>query len=211
MMTWDGAVKSREEQRELKRRAVLRAAAKIFNNKGFHGTSLDDVAEAMGVTKTALYYYFKNKEALLYECLKLSYGCGQTARLESEARGGSAYQRFRYLYQRFMELLMEERGAYTTMENINALPPERRDELLDQRRQFDRYSRMLLQKAIEENSIRPVDVRITSNYVLGAANWILRWYAEDDSRSPQEISETFIDLFLHGICLPTVDDASHTD
>ncbi len=198
MASWDGAVASREEQRELKRRAALRVAARIFNDRGYHGTSLDEIAEEIGVTKTALYYYFKNKEALLYECLKLSYDCGQTARLECEERGGTAYDWLCYLYKRLMERLMEERGAFTTSANIKALPPERQEELLERRRQLDRYSRMLLTQAVEEGSIRSIDVRITSNYFLGAVNWMLRWYNDED-KTPQEVAEIFLDLLMNGI------------
>ncbi len=198
MASWDGAVQSREEQRENKRRATLRVAARMFNQKGYHGTSLDEVASEIGVTKAALYYYFKNKEALLYECLKLTYDCGQTARLESEERGGSAYERLLFFYKRFMLALMEERGAFTTMDNINALPEDRRNELLDRRRQFDRYSRMLLSKAMEDGAIREIDVRLTSNYFIGAANWILRWYTDED-KAPEEIADIFLDLLMNGM------------
>ncbi len=203
MANWNGAVASREEVRELKRRAALRVAARIFNEKGYHATSLDEVAEEIGVTKTALYYYFKNKEQLLYECLKLTYNCGQTARLEAEGFDGSAFDKLSFLYKRFMELLMEERGAYTTMANIRALPEEAQEELIDRRRQLDRYSRMLIEKAIQEGALRPVDVRITSNFFLGAVNWILRWHTEDDAMSPEEVSAHFLDLFMNGIVAKT--------
>ncbi len=202
MANWDGAVASREELRQLKRRAALRVASRIFNIKGYHGTSLDEIADEIGVTKTALYYYFKNKEQLLFECLQLSYDCGMTARLESEAKGGTGYERLRHLYRRFMQLLMQERGAYTTQANLHALPEDRRELLLERRRQLDRYSRMLLTKSIEEGAIRPVDVRIASNYFLGAVNWILRWYDEDDDKTPEEISEIFLDLLMNGISRP---------
>jgi len=175
MANWNGAVASREEIRELKRRAALRVAARIFNEKGYHATSLDEIADEIGVTKTALYYYFKNKEQLLYECLKLTYDSGQTARLEAETMDGTAYEKLRHLYKRFMENLMEERGAYTTMANIRALPDDQQTELLERRKHLDRYSRMLLDKAIEEGAVRKVDVRLTSNFFLGAVNWILRW------------------------------------
>ncbi len=70
MANWNGAVASREEVRELKRKAALRVAARIFNEKGYHATSLDEIAEEIGVTKTALYYYFKNKEALFLEVVQ---------------------------------------------------------------------------------------------------------------------------------------------
>lgn len=199
MASWNGAVASREEIRELKRRAALRVAARIFNEKGYHATSLDEIADEIGVTKTALYYYFKNKEQLLYECLKLTYDCGQNARLEAEKLDGSSFDKLRALYRRFMENLMEERGAYTTMANIRALPPEHQAELLERRRHLDRYSRMLLEKAIEEGSVRSVDVRLTSNFFLGAVNWILRWHTEDDAMKPSDVADHFLDLFMNGI------------
>ncbi|MFN7003799.1 MAG: TetR/AcrR family transcriptional regulator [Roseinatronobacter sp.] len=199
MAKWNGEVASREEVRELKRRAALRVAARIFNEKGYHATSLDEIAEEIGVTKTALYYYFKNKEQLLYECLRLTYDCGQTARLETEERGGTALERLIHLYSRFIQLLAQERGAYTTMANIRVLPQERQEELLDRRKQLDRYSRMLLSQAVKEGAIRPIDVRITSNYFLGAVNWILRWYTEGDERSADEVSQLFLDLLINGI------------
>lgn len=199
MASWNGAVASREELRELKRRAALKVAARIFNEKGYHATSLDEIADEIGVTKTALYYYFKNKEQLLYECLKLTYDCGQTARLEAEQMDGTAFEKLSHLYRRFMENLMEERGAYTTMANIRALPDAQQAELLERRKHLDRYSRMLIEKAIAEGALRPVDVRITSNFFLGAVNWILRWHTEDDAMSPRDVSSHFLDLFMNGI------------
>lgn len=199
MANWNGAVASREELRELKRRAALKVAARIFNEKGYHATSLDEIADEIGVTKTALYYYFKNKEQLLYECLKLTYDCGQTARLEAEQMDGSAFEKLSHLYRRFMEKLMEERGAYTTMSNIRALPDIQQAELLERRKHLDRYSRMLIEKAITEGDLRSVDVRVTSNFFLGAVNWILRWHTEDDAMTPREVSDHFLDLFMNGI------------
>lgn len=203
MANWNGAVASREEIRELKRRAALRVAARIFNEKGYHATSLDEIADEIGVTKTALYYYFRNKEQLLYECLKLTYDCGQTARLKTETEDGTAFHKLQFLYKTFMELLMEERGAYTTMANIRALPEDQQAELLERRKHLGRYSRMLIEKAIEDGDLRPVDVRVTSNFFLGAVNWILRWHTEDDAMTPSEISAHFLDLFMNGIVKPS--------
>ena len=195
---WDNAIATPQEQRDLKRRALLRVAARIFNEKGYHGTSLDEVADVLGVTKTALYYYVKSKDALLYECLTLSYDCGQRARQQADETGGTAYDRLCTLYKTFMVLLMQERGAYTTMANIAALPEPQQKELLERRRQLDRYSRTLLRQAIDEGSIRAVDVKVTSNFLLGAVNWILRWYSEDEYK-PDEIAAIFLDLMMNGI------------
>ena len=58
---------------------------------------------------------------------------------------------------------------------------------------------MLLEKAIEEGSVRGVDVRLTSNFFLGAVNWILRWHTEDDAMKPSDVADHFLDLFMNGI------------
>src|ERR1700751_1142135 len=60
--------RERQHDREVKREAVIRAAAHAFNLKGYHNTSLDDIAAALEVTKPTVYYYVTNKEQLLYEC-----------------------------------------------------------------------------------------------------------------------------------------------
>ncbi len=70
MANWNGAVASREEVRELKRKAALRVAARIFNEKGLAATSVREVVEAAGISKPTLYYYFKNKDALFDECIE---------------------------------------------------------------------------------------------------------------------------------------------
>jgi AcrR family transcriptional regulator len=199
MADWNGAVASRSELRQQKMRAVLRVASRIFNEKGYHGASLDEIAEEVGVTKAALYYYFKNKEQLLFECMMISYNCGQQARLESIEMGGKAFDRLVHLYKRFAELLMTERGAFTSKANLHALPEEFRSQLWERRRTLDRYSRGLLKEAIDEGSIREVDVRIASNYYLGAVNWILRWYTGEEDRTPAEIAEAFVDLMVFGV------------
>src|SRR5215472_17943922 len=62
------ASRERQHDREVKREAVIRAAAHAFNLKGYHNTSLDDIAAALEVTKPTVYYYVTNKEQLLFEC-----------------------------------------------------------------------------------------------------------------------------------------------
>lgn len=199
MANWNGAVASREEIRELKRRAAVRVAARIFNEKGYHATSLDEIADEIGVTKTALYYYFKNKEQLLYECLVLTYDCGQTAQQEAQALDGSAYDKLCLMYRRFIDTLMEERGAYTTTANIKSLPECQQKEMFARRTQLETYIRDLVQDAITEGSVRDVDPRVTASFFLGAVNWILRWHSEEEALPANAVAAHFVDLFVNGI------------
>lgn len=90
---------------------------------------------------------------------------------------------------------------------MHALPEDVRATLMERRRQLDRFSRDLLQRFIDEGSIRAVDVRITSNYFLGAVNWILRWYPDKDGHSPDEIAANFVDLMINGVRAETTPPA----
>ena len=203
MTAWQNIVPSKDEQREQKRRMLLRVAARIFNKKGFHNTSLDEIAEKLGVTKPTLYYYVSGKDDLLYQCLKVTYDCGRRARGYADQHGNSAIDKIYRLHHRFIVLLLSEHGAYTTSGDIAALPADQQRELLERRKQFDRYNRDLLRSAVEEGSIRQVDVRVASNFLLGAINWILRWYPEDDSRTPEAIADAFLDIFFRGVSAGT--------
>ena len=78
----------RERRRELKRDAVILAAARAFRERGYHNTSLDDIAALLHVTKPTLYYYVSNKEQMLFECFRE--GLGRVASACGEARGAQA-------------------------------------------------------------------------------------------------------------------------
>ncbi|MBP6816278.1 MAG: helix-turn-helix transcriptional regulator, partial [Burkholderiaceae bacterium] len=73
---WSNVVVSRDEQFRLKRNALLREAARAFSGRGYHNTSLDDVAAVLGVTKAALYHYVRSKQEILFECHMLSLDLG---------------------------------------------------------------------------------------------------------------------------------------
>lgn len=73
---WNNAVSGADEQYELKRQAVIAEASKAFGRQGSQNVSLDEIANALNVTKPALYYYFKSKQELIYECHELAMKIG---------------------------------------------------------------------------------------------------------------------------------------
>src|SRR5688500_1023408 len=81
---------TRAQQRELKRQAVLHAAAQLFNERGFHATSLDDIAERLHVTKPTLYYYVKSKDEILLECVRTALGMMRDEITSVRSAGGRA-------------------------------------------------------------------------------------------------------------------------
>ena len=83
---WNEVVMSRDEQRRQKRMAVLRTGARLFNERGFDRTSLDDIAAELNVSKRTLYYYVKNKDDILFECNRVAIEFMEKAMAQSQVK-----------------------------------------------------------------------------------------------------------------------------
>ncbi|MBT9383093.1 TetR/AcrR family transcriptional regulator; helix-turn-helix transcriptional regulator [Pseudooceanicola sp. CBS1P-1] len=202
MANWNGAVASREEMREQKRRAALRVAARLFNERGYHAASLDEIAERIGVTKTALYYYFRNKEELLYECLSLTLACGETARQSAEKRGGSAYERFCHFFEQFMECAATEAGCFLSPQNLRALPQRMQQQLETRKQALEAYLGALLGRAMDEGSLRRMDPHALSWFLTGAVNWVIAYDQEFSEAEIPVVARSLMETVLFGLAQP---------
>ena len=127
--------KASETRWELQKDRMLRAAAQCFNEKGYSGSSLKDVAKILGLTDAALYYYVKNKEELVYLCYLRAGDVGRETmdRAIKEGRNGLDIVR-RYL-RYHLEIMTGDRGPIAIMSEIPSLEPEHRERILDISRQ----------------------------------------------------------------------------
>ena len=172
---------------EFQKDRVLRAAARCFNQKGFSGTSLKDVANELGLTDPALYYYVRNKEELVYLCYVRAADLGREAMDMAVEKGGSGYDVVRNYLTYHVEMMVGERGPIAIMSEIPSLNDEHREEILDVSRRHSRRFEKLLQAGIDDGSIVPCDVRMTGNAIMGAMNWIPKWYRGDTATARQLI------------------------
>src|SRR5579864_166276 len=100
----------RQREREMKREAVLRTAAQVFNEKGFHATSLDEVAERLHVTKPTLYYYAKSKDEILFECVRIGLEMTQAAINRVSESGGTAVQKLQAAMLEYAKIVTMDFG-----------------------------------------------------------------------------------------------------
>jgi len=173
------AQKAEETRFELQKDRMLRAAAKCFNEKGHSGSSLKDVANILGLTDAALYYYVRNKEELVYLCYVRAASVGKEAmqRAMNEGRDGMDTV-LRYL-RYHVEIMVGDRGPIAIMSEIPSLKPAHRKEVLELSRQHSARFEEILNSGIEDGSIAPCDVRMTGNAIMGSINWIPKWYHGD--------------------------------
>jgi AcrR family transcriptional regulator len=194
---WEGGRRPREHA--LKREAVILAAARAFAARGYHNTSLDDLAASLKVTKPTLYLYVPNKEAILFECFRAGLEQIQGSLDESEAGEGPARERLFAFIRGYASAIVGDFGWCMLRAEDQHLGAamSRRIKLL--KAGIDRRMRALIEAGVADGSIRSCDTRMTAFALAGALNWMGHWYREDASLKPAQIADRFIDVFNHGL------------
>jgi AcrR family transcriptional regulator len=178
-----------ETRWELQKDRMLRAAAQCFNEKGFSGTSLKDVSAILGLTDAALYYYVRNKEELVYLCYLRAGDVGRDAMDRAIADGGSGLAIIRHYLRYHLDAMTGDRGPIAIMSEIPSLKPDHRAEILDVSRRHSARFEELLERGIEDGSIRPCNVRMTGNAIMGALNWVPKWFRGDATVAAEVVDE----------------------
>ena len=182
-----------------KREAVLRMAAHLFNEKGFHATSLDEVAQRLHVTKPTLYYYVKNKDEILFECVTIGLQMLEDAIARERATGGSAIDQLMAAMRSYVEIVTQDFGMCIIRVGEDPLPPPSRMKLRSFKARLDAHFRDLVRQGIAEGSIIACDPKIAAFTSAGALSWIGRWYRPDGELDPEQIAGQCIHLVLGGL------------
>jgi len=189
----------RGEGRALKRDAVILAAARAFRERGYHNTSLDDLAASLEVTKPTLYLYVPGKEAMLFECFRAGLAQIQSTLDNCEGAPGPARDRLYAFIRGYAAAIVGDFGWCMLRAEDQHLGTamSRRIKLL--KAGIDRRMRALIEAGVADGSIRDCDTKMTAFALAGALNWMGHWYREDASLKPTEIADRFIDVFNRGL------------
>jgi len=194
--------RSREQrlaEREQKREAVLQAAVRAFNARGFHAASLDEVATALQISKPTIYHYLGNKEQVLLECVARGLEQLQGAADAALQEDGNGLDRLRSFLTRYAEINMADFGRCVIRTGEEMLSPDGAKRFRAFKREIDQSLRRLIEAGIADGSIGPVDVKITSFTLAGALNWPGRWYEPGGPMTAGAIAEKMVALLIDGI------------
>ncbi|TFG69675.1 MAG: TetR/AcrR family transcriptional regulator [Anaerolineales bacterium] len=189
----------KEEQRRLKRVKLLKASAGCFNQKGFSGTSLKDVAKILGISDAAIYYYVKNKEELVNLCYIRALDLGEAALQRAEKEGSTALERLILFLRYQIDEVCGDDGPVAIMSEIPALKPEHRAYILNRSTRHTKEITRLIKSGIADGSMSSPNPIASCDAILGALNWIPKWYKPDSNLSSKDIADAFIHTFTQGL------------
>jgi len=196
---WKNAVLSRAEQRDMKREALLREAAAAFNRRGFHATSLEELADNLGVSKAALYYYFPNKQKLLLACFERVMDASWRAVVRARKEGRTGSEKLHLALRYYLQELIDEMSCCVVITEDSAILPEDREAHQAMRDRYENALRSLVREGIADGSIAACDPKLAVFTLLGAINWVPKWFSHDGAWTSEQIAFSMTELLVRGL------------
>ena len=187
------------EERRAKRDAVLKVAAQLFNEHGYHATSLAMIAERLQVTKPTLYYYIQNKEEILFECHRTGIELLHTAVAKANQADVPTAARLRATLLAYASVVLDDFCKCLIRVGEESLPAENRKALSHLRLALDHELRSIVQCGIDDGSFESCDAKIAAYTLAGALNWTGRWFEADGPLNKEEVALRTTDVLLGGL------------
>jgi TetR/AcrR family transcriptional regulator, cholesterol catabolism regulator len=187
---------------------IYRTAAQIILRKGYDATSVNDIANALGMTKAGLYHYISGKKELLYDIMtfgldELRDECVTPAKAISDP-----YERLVFVITKHAELVTRGQGAITILvDEITALTPIQNRKITIRKREYFESLRHTLNELKAEGKLQDVDTTTAAFCILGMINWLSRWFRHDGALTPERIGHEIAKIVLNGLIRPEVRSA----
>src|SRR5690625_2154356 len=183
---------------------ILRVAAKLFANKGYHSVSMNNIARNVGLSKTSLYHYFDRKEEILGSIVvatvqKLSEHVEQAIRAHQSP--DAQLVAFMEAHADFFE---KHQSAFQVLltRTANLRDPSMRDVPVEWRANYQNTIRNIIRDGVNQGLFRAENPDAVVRAVISSVYWLARWYHPFGKQTPTEIAREYAEIYLHGIMLP---------
>ena len=179
------------------RERIRREAAALFRERGCNGTSMAELASAVGVTKSSLYHHFPSKQALLSEIIELTVSrVTPLVRAVAEMDLPVSERLGRAVVLHTVEAIRDQDALACFVEEGRYLAPDFMETHLANRDTYEQLFRRIFEEGIESGDFMEQDGGIAVNAILGMCNSVVRWYRPAGGRSPDENASPFADFGL---------------
>lgn len=201
------ALRPRKAPREAKKakhgtrlEEVLQSAANIFFAKGFHATSIEDVARDVGMLKGSLYYYIKSKDDLLFRLLLAGIEDSDAFIAQQiDPQGEPAAQLERAIRAQIDYIIQNRVPFGLFLHEFDSLSGKRQHKLIAVMSRYNNRFVDLVRKGQEQGKLMEGEPWIIVNGILGMCNWLYRWYDPDQVSDPEQIKSVFVKMIFAGI------------
>lgn len=178
----------------------MRGAANLFDQAGYHNTTVEDIARAVGLRKATLYHYFNSKDEILLwiheEFIDLLISRHEARR----AVAMPAKQRLLEIMADILELMETHRGHVRVFfEHHRELPAAQQESIKLKRDAYEAYVEGEIARGIEDGELRPVDIRLATFALFGICNWAYQWYRPQGLLRTRDLAYVFWDILMNGI------------
>src|SRR5699024_3144009 len=188
----------REQKTARKKEEIIQAAVSVFMEKGYTGTTMEDVAANLLMTKGSVYYYFKDKQELLYQSQKMLLEKSiENIEAIKQAQDLPVIERLRKSMIVHLKYLISERSGFETMVDPERYFAETQvEKIIKLRNNYEKNFDQLITEGIEGNVFASLDIKIVRNIILGAMNWVIQWYSPKGEKDESDIAELISDYLL---------------
>lgn len=193
----------RAERRDRQRDSILRAAAKLFRERGFADTGMRDIAAATELSAANLYHYFNSKNDLLFYCQDRALDRMLAAVAAARTGSRSAAERLRVVLDAHLQTLLDEIEGATAHLQVESLPPPLRDAIVKKRDRYERGLRRLIADGIRRGELVNMDAAIVARAMLGAMNWTVTWFRPDGPDTALAVGDVISRFLVRGVAVRT--------
>ncbi|HSL97571.1 MAG TPA: TetR/AcrR family transcriptional regulator [Candidatus Deferrimicrobiaceae bacterium] len=184
---------------------LLAAATRLFRQRGFHATSMQDLGQALAMNRGSLYHYIAAKDDLLWTILTRAFDRLEARVVPVLSSDAPPLDRLRGAIHEHLRVAATHPDELSLIQiELRSLAPERRAEMIRRRDAYEARWRAAIADAVAGGALRGFDVRLAGIGILSACNWFTQWYRPDGDLEVDDIADRFCDLFLVGL-LPRED------
>jgi TetR/AcrR family transcriptional regulator, cholesterol catabolism regulator len=182
---------------------VLQSAANIFFAKGFHATSIEDVARDVGMLKGSLYYYIKSKEDLLFQLLLAGIEDGDSYIAQHIDLQGDPVEQLERAVRAQIDYIIQNKVPFGLfLHEFDSLSGKRQHKLISVMSRYNNRFVDLVKRGQEQGKLIEGEPWLIVNGILGMCNWLYRWYDTDHLSSPEQVKQVFLNMLLTGLRKP---------
>jgi TetR/AcrR family transcriptional regulator, cholesterol catabolism regulator len=190
---------TRGSKQTLREESILQAAAACFGEQGYRATTLEAIAERLGISRVTLYRYCPSKEELLIRVFERSIAIFQRGLQQICAQAVPPEEKLRQIIRHQIRLMADHRNFLSVFFSEEGnLPPEMARRARTERRVYDELIEGVIREGVEAGRLAPLPAKLLSFAILGMCNWLYQWYQPEGSLSVDEVARIFIAVAENG-------------